>query len=80
MSFRLGNVLSFLVDDDPRHQLLFSPGHHIPVYPSQTLYERRPDYVLILAWRYAEPIMKKHQEYLDQGGHFIVPLPTLKVI
>ena len=78
--FGLGNVLSFLVDDDPRHRLLFSPGHHIPVYPSQTLYERRPDYVLILAWRYAEPIMKKHQEYLDQGGHFIIPLPTLKVM
>lgn len=78
--FDLGEDLAFLVDDDPRNQELFSPGHHIPVYSPDALYKRSPDYVLILAWRYAEPIMKKHKAYLDQGGHFIIPFPTLTVI
>ena len=78
--FGLGDALSFLVDDDPRNQNLFSPGHHIPVLTSQALYDRKPDYVLILAWRYTEPIVKKHQKYLDQGGHFIVPMPEVRVI
>ena len=76
----LGDSLSFLVDDDPRNQYLFSPGHHIPVYPSEAIYERNPDYVLVLAWRYAEPIIGKHKAYLNQGGHFVVPFPEFRVI
>jgi hypothetical protein len=35
--------------------------------------------VVILAWNFAEPIMKKHKAYLDAGGHFIVPIPQVKV-
>ena len=77
--FELHEFLSFLVDDNPQRHHLFSPGRHLPVLAAQMLYERKPDYVLILAWRYATPIMKRHQAYQRQGGHFIVPLPTLAV-
>lgn len=77
--FDVAKLLSFIVDDNPRKHNTFSPGHHIPVLPSETLYERKPDYVLILSWNYAEPIMKKHRAYSDAGGHFILPLPRLKV-
>jgi len=59
---------------------MFSPGHHTPVLPSQVLYERKPDYVLVLAWRFLDAIQGKNQAYLAQGGHFIVPLPELRVI
>ena len=79
-NFDLGEMLSFIVDDNPSKHNLYSPGHHIPVLPSQAIYEKMPDYVLILAWRYAEPIMKKNQAYLDQGGHFIIPLPQVEII
>ena len=77
--FDLGNMLSFIVDDNPRRHNLFSPGLHILVLSPQAIYDRKPDYVVILAWRYAEPIMKKHQVFLEQGGHFIIPLPKIKV-
>ena len=73
-------MLDFIVDDVEERQGLFSPGQHIPVLSPETLYERRPDYVLILAWRFAEPIIKKHREYLERGGHFIVPLPVIEVV
>ena len=29
---------------------------------------------------FMEPIVKNHQRYLDNGGHFLIPLPELKVI
>jgi len=76
----LKDILSFLLDDSLIKHNLYSPGLHIPVLPSETIYERSPDYILILAWRYATPIIKKHQKYLEQGGHFILPLPGLEVI
>lgn len=77
--FDVAKYLSFIVDDNPRKHNTFSPGHHVPVLPSETLYERKPDHVLILSWHYAEPIMKKHRAYSDAGGKFILPLPRLEV-
>jgi hypothetical protein len=35
---------------------------------------------VILAWQYADPIIKKNQRYLDQGGHFVLPMPTVRMI
>ena len=70
--------IDFIVDDSPLKQGLYSPGAHIPVLASDALYERRPDYVLILAWNFAQAIIDKHSAFLDGGGRFIVPLPELK--
>lgn len=74
-------LLDYIIDDSPWKQGLYSPGHHILVVPSSYLYDglHRPDYALILAWNFAESIMKNHQAFLDGGGHFIVPLPTVEV-
>jgi hypothetical protein len=78
--FGIGEALSFLVDDNPAKQNRFSPGLHIPVYKPEELYQRKPDYVVVFAWRFAEAILENHRAYLDQGGHFIVPLPELRVV
>lgn len=78
--FGLGETLGFLADDNPAKQGRFSPGYHIPVLPSDALLERRPDYVVVLAWRYADPIAARNQAYLDGGGKFIVPMPELRIV
>lgn len=78
--FDLGPALSFIADDNPDRQGLFSPGLHIPVMAPEELYRRKPDVVIVLAWRFAEAIIRKHQAFLDQGGRFAVPLPAIKVI
>ena len=80
--FGLGpETLDYVIDDSPLKQGLYTPGHHLPVVPSSDLYDaaHKPDYALILAWNFAEPIIKKHQAFLDAGGHFIVPLPKVEV-
>ena len=78
--FDIAGLISFLVDDNPLKHNLYSPGHHIPVFPSQAIYESKPDYVVILAWLYSGRIIENNRAYLDQGGHFIVPLPEVQVI
>lgn len=81
--FGLGpETLEYVIDDSPLKQGLYTPGHHIPVVPSSSLDDpaRRPDYALILAWNFAEPIIEKHQAFRDGGGKFIVPLPRVQVI
>jgi hypothetical protein len=78
--FEIGEYLDYLVDDNPAKQKRFSPGLHLQVLPSSALYERKPDYVIILAWRFAEIIIRKNQAYLKGGGHFLIPVPEFKVI
>ena len=75
-----GESLDFIVDDNPLKQGLYSPLSHIPVLPTEEIYRRRPQFVLILAWNFAEPIMKIHKAYSDHGGRFILPMPEPRIV
>jgi len=77
--FEIGEYLDYLIDDNPAKQGRFSPGLHLPVFPSSELTVRKPDYVIILAWRFSEIIINKNQNYVKSGGQFIIPLPQFKL-
>lgn len=73
--------LSGLFDDDPaKIGRLKGPDYDLPVRGTQDLQSDNPDAVIILAWRYAEPIMAKQRAYLANGGRFIVPLPAVSEV
>lgn len=79
--FGLGtDAIEFIVDDSPLKQGLYSPGLHVPVLPSSAIAERKPDYLVILAWNFAAPIIAKNQAFRDAGGKFIVPLPKVEIL
>jgi SAM-dependent methyltransferase len=78
--FGIGGYLEYLIDDNPAKQGRFSPGLHLPVYPASALYDRKPDIVVVLAWRYAEPFIHKHRNYLANGGQFLIPVPEVRII
>jgi SAM-dependent methyltransferase len=78
--FELTERLMFLVDDNKIKQYLFSPNNHLEVLPSSELVNSNIDYVVIMAWNYAEPIMANNKAFADKGGKFIIPLPELKVV
>ncbi len=75
--FGLGSVLEFIADDKPLCEHLAGPDYRIPVVMPEVIYERKPDCIVILAWRYADAIIGKHQRYLKDGGEFIIPLPKV---
>jgi SAM-dependent methyltransferase len=78
--FGLGDYLDYLVDEYDRKQNTLMPGLHLPVFGPEVLLKRKTDYVVIIAWRYVQPILDKNQLYRDAGGRFIVPLPKLQTI
>lgn len=69
--------VDFAVDDASLKQGTFTPGMHIPVLPTKTIYEKRPGILLILAWNFADSIIANHKSF---GGKFIVPIPELKEV
>ncbi len=71
--------IDFIVDDSPLKQGLYSPGLHIPVLPRSEIEVQNPDYLIILAWNFADAIIANNQNFVDSGGHFIVPLPHLEI-
>lgn len=58
---------------------MYLAGKHIPIVNNEILLKEQPDYVIILAWHYAKPIM----EQLKARGlksDFIIPLPDFKIV
>jgi SAM-dependent methyltransferase len=75
-----GDTLDFVVDRSTVKQGLYTPGTHLQILPPEALLERRPDYVLLLSWNFADEILAQQAAYRKQGGRFIVPIPDVKVV
>lgn len=74
------DAVSFTVDKNPMKIGKYTPGMHLPVLPVQALLDQQPDYALILAWNFADEIIKQQATYLERGGQFILPLPIPRII
>ncbi|MCB9816291.1 class I SAM-dependent methyltransferase [Candidatus Nomurabacteria bacterium] len=65
----------FITEKSSFKQSLFTPGTRIPIHGDEKLLETQPDYAVILAWNFADEIMKNLSEYSKRGGKFIIPIP-----
>ena len=74
------DLVEFVVDRNVHKQGKYMPGTHQPILDPAVLVERQPDYVLLLAWNFAEEIIAQQREYLAAGGRFIIPVPEPRVI
>ena len=78
---RIGReTLDFATDKSALKIGRFTPGDHIPVLSDADLLERMPSHALLLAWNFADEIMKNLAEYKSRGGKFIIPIPTPRVV
>jgi hypothetical protein len=68
-------LLPFTVDRNPLKVGLFTPGTHVPVLSVDALETRRPSHVLILAWNFADEIVRQQPAHAARGGRWLVPIP-----
>ncbi len=74
------DLIEFVVDRNTHKHGKYMPGKHIPIFDTDKLIREMPDYVLILAWNFAEEIMQQQEAYRRQGGRFIVPVPEPRIV
>ena len=76
--FNIRGEVSCLLETSPLKIGMYSPGCHIPVVDEKYLFEKNPEYGLLLSWNIKDIIIPKLREK-GYTGKIIVPVPTLHI-
>lgn len=79
--FELDNTLIDGIADRSSYKWgLKTIGTNIPIFSEDEMRKAKPDYLLILPWHFINEFKKREEDYLKEGGQFIVPCPTFKIV
>jgi hypothetical protein len=73
-------LLPCALDRDPNKWGRVMVGTNIPIVSEEDGRHETPDYLLVLPYSYLSEFQIREQEFLAQGGRFIVPLPQPRII
>ena len=79
--FGIDNTLIHsIAERNPQKFGLKTIGSNIPITSEEEVRKVNPDYMIVLPWHFIDEFIQREDEYLKNGGKFIVPCPEFKII
>jgi NDP-4-keto-2,6-dideoxyhexose 3-C-methyltransferase len=74
------SLITAIAERQPQKFGLRTVGTDIPIVSEAEARAANPDYMLVLPWHFVTEFRRRESAYLEGGGRFIVPCPTLEVV
>ena len=71
------DIVEYVVDRNHHKHGRYMGGNHLAIVSPERLASDPPDYLLILAWNFADEIMRQERAFHERGGRFIIPIPQV---
>lgn len=73
------SIIEYASDRNPDKDGAKTIGSDIPIVSEEKSREMKPDYYLVLPWHFRDEFLEREMEFLDNGGAFIFPLPSVEI-
>jgi C-methyltransferase C-terminal domain/Methyltransferase domain/Putative zinc binding domain len=74
------SLIPFAADRNPDKWGSETIATHIPIISEEDSRAMNPDYYLVMPWHFLDEFLDREHEFLQRGGQFIVPLPSVRII
>jgi hypothetical protein len=75
-----GGLISAISERQMQKVGRYTVGSWIPIISDEQIRRINPDYLFVFPWHFIDNFKSREQDYLRNGGRFIVPLPELEII
>ncbi|MBI4144470.1 NAD-dependent epimerase/dehydratase family protein [Candidatus Woesearchaeota archaeon] len=72
--------IAYIVEDNPLKHGKTVPGVRIPVRNKESWKSELPEYAFVLAWNFADEIIRNNEEYRSKGLQFVIPAPEWRIV
>jgi C-methyltransferase-like protein len=73
-------LVPYAADRNPDKHGSETIGTSIPIISEERSREMQPDYYLALPWHFMDEFLDREREFIDRGGRFIVPMPSVRIV
>lgn len=75
-----GDLVPYAAERNPRKWGTQTLGSDISIISEQQARDLKPDFFLVLPYHFLDEMLVREKEFLEGGGKFIVPVPTIRVV
>jgi len=73
-------TIPYAAERNPRKWGTKTLGSNIPIISEEEARAMQPDYFLVLPYHFLDEMITRESEFIERGGKFIVPVPTVKLV
>jgi NDP-4-keto-2,6-dideoxyhexose 3-C-methyltransferase len=74
------DIVDYAAERSPEKFGRYTVGSWIPIISEEESRKMNPDYYLVLPWAFFDEMYERESNWRSEGGKFIVPFPTFRVV